>query len=431
VPQIVAMVAMALGMAVAVVLHPTALVVAANLIGAIFFFGVSTLRFVAAGLVRRAQPMLASRSGELPVYTLLVPLHGEAGMVRGLVDALNRIDWPRDRLDIKIILEASDPETIAVVRRTVGGAPYEIVVVPNGTPRTKPRALAYAMQFVRGEFITVYDAEDRPHPHQLREAYAAFREAGPDVACFQSSLVIDNAQAGWLAQLFAIEYAALFDGLLPALAAFGMPLPLGGTSNHFRRAALEHVGGWDPFNVTEDADLGVRLARFGYRAATLSLPTLEEAPTALGPWVRQRTRWFKGWMQTWLVHTRHPLRLARELGAGGLLGFMLIGTGMIVSSLIYPVYLGTLLAMLTNPLVLWGDGGLVASGVVGVNLFNLVAGYFAMIVLSGRALRLRGRGGEAGGLFLLPLYWFLMSLASYRAIFELAVRPHYWAKTPH
>jgi cellulose synthase/poly-beta-1,6-N-acetylglucosamine synthase-like glycosyltransferase len=194
---------------------------------------------------------------------------------------------------------------------------------------------------------------------------------------------------------------------------------------------LEAVGGWDPFNVTEDADLGVRLARFGYRASTLDTATLEDAPEALLPWLRQRTRWFKGWTQTLLVHTRSPRRLARELGLRGLLGFLLIGPGMIVSSLIYPVHVVTLLTMVTNPLLLWGDSGPLAALVVGIDLFNLVAGYMAMAVLSDRALRLRGRGHEARGLVLLPLYWLLMSLASYRALVELAIRPHHWAKTPH
>ena len=145
--------------------------------------------------------------------------------------------------------------------------------------------------------MTVYDAEDRPHPRQLREAFARFQRLPHEVVCLQAALVIDNKRPNWLSRSFAIEYAALFDALLPTLAAFGMPLPLGGTSNHFRRAALERAGGWDPFNVTEDADLGIRLARLGYRCATLDLPTLEDAPTSLRTWTKQRTRWFKGWMR--------------------------------------------------------------------------------------------------------------------------------------
>ena len=210
-----------------------------------------------------------------------------------------------------------------------------------------------------------------------------------------------------------------------------MPLPLGGTSNHFRRVVLEKIGGWDPYNVTEDADIGFRLARFGYRSASIDLPTLEDAPLAVGPWLRQRTRWFKGWMQTWLVHTRHPQRLARELGAAGSLGFTLTSTGLIVSSMIYPVYLFTLLAMVTDPVALWGDGGVFDAMVLGLNLFNLVGGYMAMALLAERALTLRGRRAAIRGVMLLPVYWLLMSLATYRALIELAFRPHHWEKTPH
>ncbi|HVY19431.1 MAG TPA: glycosyltransferase family 2 protein [Bauldia sp.] len=435
-PQLVAAASLVGALGVFAAMAPFAVVALLNLIGAIFFFGVSALRFVAAGRVRRRLPIDDARpeavsDDALPVYSVLVPLHGEAQMIPGLVAALDAIDWPRDRLDVKLVLEESDRTTIAAARRLAPRAHLEIVVVPKGGPQTKPKALNYALPLARGEFVTVYDAEDRPHPRQLREAHATFLAAGPDVACLQAGLVIDNGDRGWLPLLFSIEYAALFDGLLPALASLKMPLPLGGTSNHFRRAALEAVGGWDPYNVTEDADLGLRLSRFGYRCATLDMATLENAPIRLLPWVRQRTRWFKGWLQTWLVHTRDPVRLWRELGPRGTLGFALVGTGLIVSSLVYPLHLITILVALTNPLWLWGDGGIVAAMLVGANIFNLIAGYFAMAVLSDRALRLRGRGREARGLALLPLYWLLMSVASYRAILDLVRRPHYWAKTPH
>jgi cellulose synthase/poly-beta-1,6-N-acetylglucosamine synthase-like glycosyltransferase len=194
---------------------------------------------------------------------------------------------------------------------------------------------------------------------------------------------------------------------------------------------LEHVGGWDPYNVTEDADLGLRLARFGYRSGALDLPTWEDAPTRLGPWVRQRTRWFKGWMQTWLVHTRRPLRLARELGPVGFLGFNLTSTGLIASSLAYPAYLALLLVNVVDPLHFWGDRSVFAAVVVGVNAFNLCAGYLAMAILGRRALRLRGREREARALMLLPVYWLIASFASYRAIAQLVTRPFHWEKTPH
>lgn len=360
--QVAGGLALAALVALAFFLFPVATLIIINLAGAALFFGVSALRFVAAGLASQAPPIAHASPGRLrgnlPIYSILVPLCGEASLVGDLVSTLNKLDWPRDRLDIKLVLEAGDAATIAAARWAVKGAPFEIVIVPKGGPRTKPKALSFALPLARGEFVTVYDAEDRPHPGQLREAYAVFVRSEPKLACLQSALAVDNGHVSWLAGLFAIEYAALFDGLLPALARLGMPIPLGGTSNHFRRSALEAVGGWDPFNVTEDADLGLRLARLGYRSGTLDLPTLEEAPATVGPWLRQRTRWFKGWMQTWLVHTRDPRRLARELGTRGSLGFTLIGTGLIVSSLIYPVYLVTLIAMATNPLGLWGDGGI-------------------------------------------------------------------------
>ncbi len=410
---------------------PTAVVL--NLVGAFFFFGMSVLRFVAAAFVSRRtlDPVDLGEDDDLPVYTILVPLLHEAPLVADLVTALGRIDWPRDRLDVKLIVEADDPETIAAAEAWGAEPPFEVVVVPPGAPRTKPKALSYALPFARGAFVTVYDAEDRPHPQQLRAAYATFLRATPEIACLQATLAVDNADASLLARLFAVEYSALFDGLLPALAALDMPLPLGGTSNHFRREALEEVGGWDPFNVTEDADLGVRLARFGYRSGTIDLPTLEEAPATVWPWMRQRTRWFKGWMQTWLVHSRQPLRLLRELGWRRFLGGNLIGTGLIVSALIHPVYLATVVALATDPLALWGDGGIFASAVIGLNLFNLFAGYAAMVALARGTLALRREGRGAWVLVLLPLYWFLMSLACYRALFQLIVRPHTWEKTPH
>lgn len=434
--QVVAGLAFAAALVLALVAAPLVTTVALNLIGACFFFGVSVLRFIAAGFVSarglgHAPATTDADDAELPVYTILVPLLHEARLVPDLVAALARLDWPRARLDIKLIVEADDPATIGAAEAWGSGPPFEVVIVPRLEPRTKPKALSFALPFARGEFVTVYDAEDQPHPRQLRAAHAAFLHLPPEVACLQAPLAVDNGDAGLLARLFAIEYSALFDGLLPTLAFLDMPLPLGGTSNHFRRRALVEVGGWDPFNVTEDADLGLRLARFGYRSATIDLPTLEEAPATLGPWMRQRTRWFKGWMQTWLVHTRQPLRLLRELGWRRILGFNLIATGLIISALIHPIYLATLVTIVVDPFCLWGDGSALAAMVVGLNLFNLCAGYTAMATLARRTLKLRGNGRYAWALFALPLYWLLMSLASYRALAHLVLRPHQWEKTPH
>lgn len=434
--QVVAALAAGAGLAAGGYLAPVTTALAVNIVAAALFFGVTALRLVAAGYAG-ARPLPESDAGPrerddaLPVYTVLVPLRGEAVMVPELIAALDRIDWPHELLDIKLVLESGDDETIAAARRFASGPQYEIVVVPPVGPRTKPKALCFAFPLSRGEFVTVYDAEDRPHPEQLREAFATFSALPDSVACLQSPLLIDNRHPTWLSRSFAIEYAAIFDAILPTLAINGMPLPLGGTSNHFRRAALQAVGGWDPYNVTEDADLGIRLARLGYACGTLDLPTSEDAPTTPEPWLKQRTRWSKGWMQTWLVHTRSPAKLIRDLGWRGFLGFNLISTGLIASSLLFPVYLAMFVAVAADPLHLWGDGGVVASTIVGVNAFNLFAGYVAMVLLGRRALKLRGRQREAWALLLLPVYWLMVSLATYYALFQLIVRPHHWHKTPH
>lgn len=397
-----------------------------------FFLAVSIFRFTAASLLRqqglpKAAPVPHTPDNELPVYTVLVPLFREAAVVRHVVAALRRLDWPSDRLDVKMILEEDDLETRAAVERHLPGPPFEAIVVPGIGPRTKPKALAFAHLFSRGEFVVIYDAEDDPDPRQLREAHARFA-AEPELACVQAPLLIDNPDQSWIAKLFAIEYSALFDGLLPMLASMGLPMPLGGTSNHFRRSVLDEVGGWDPFNMTEDADLGLRLARCGHRVGTITLPTYEEAPIRFGAWMRQRTRWFKGWMQTCLVHTRQPLQLAADLGFKSTIGFVTIQLGMILSAMLHPIFLVALavIAMQRGFVEASPPSWLVIFGVA-----NLAAGYAAMIALASRTLALRGLSRIEPALVALPVYWLLMSVATYRALWDLVVRPHYWAKTTH
>jgi cellulose synthase/poly-beta-1,6-N-acetylglucosamine synthase-like glycosyltransferase len=208
-------------------------------------------------------------------------------------------------LDIKFVLEADDHETRRAIDRLRLGTPFETRIAPAGGPRTKPKALNAALPFVRGSFVAVYDAEDRPEPDQLRMALEAFAANGERLACVQAQLTIDNTADSWLTRVFTAEYAGLFDVFLPGLAAWRLPLPLGGSSNHFRRAVLLQIGAWDPYNVTEDADLGMRLARLGYFTGMIRSTTYEEAPARFHPWLRQRTRWFKGWMR--LVKARKIL----------------------------------------------------------------------------------------------------------------------------
>jgi cellulose synthase/poly-beta-1,6-N-acetylglucosamine synthase-like glycosyltransferase len=170
------------------------------------------------------------------------------------------------------MLEADDHETREAVERLAPGPCYDIVVAPAGYPRTKPRALNIGLASAQGELLTVYDAEDDPDPSQLRRAAATFARARKSLACLQCPLTIDNSSDSWISGLFALEYAALFDVVNPGLARLRLPIPLGGTSNHFRVSTLRRLHGWDAWNVTEDADMGMRLARMGYEVATLTRP---------------------------------------------------------------------------------------------------------------------------------------------------------------
>ena len=370
--------------------------------------------------------------GPYPVYTVLVALYREAEVVPQLIAALRQLDWPKARLDIKLVCEASDPETLAALSGQDLPPFMEVVRVPHSAPKTKPKALNYALSGARGAFITIYDAEDRPHPGQLKEAYAKFCSSGPEIACLQAPLEITNGRKSWLSGLFAADYAVHFRRILPFLSANGLPVPLGGTSNHFRREALEKCGAWDPYNVTEDADLGLRLRRLGYTIGTITLPTAEDAPTTPGVWLRQRTRWFKGWLQTFLVSMRNPARLYRELGVLGLLGYLLNTCGMLVSALFHPLLFPSLAILawrLSMPdakpftrvelvLILWDYANLLLS-----YAYFAVAGIFA--VRTGK-LKL-----ALGQILMIPAYWLMLSIAAWLAVIELYRKPHFWAKTPH
>lgn len=266
----------------------------------LFFLACVALRLTAAVSAKplALAPLESVSAPDLPVYTVLVALYREAEIVPQLISALTRIRWPRSKLEIKLVCEEDDTETLEALSTLQLQPCVEIIKVPVGQPRTKPKALAYALPLSSGEFVTLYDAEDQPHPDQLHEAWQRFRSADDGLGCIQAPLMVVPGQKKLLPLLFGFEYAAIFRGLLPWLAERRLILPLGGTSNHFRRSALEEVGGWDPCSLTEDADLGLRLARFGYLCETITRPTLEDAPEAMLNWGRQRTRWFKGWMQT-------------------------------------------------------------------------------------------------------------------------------------
>lgn len=368
---------------------------------------------------------------ELPVYTVIAALYREAASVDGLLFAIERLSYPPEKLDVLIAVEADDRETRAAIADRKSRVPITVITVPDAGPRTKPKALNVALPFARGTFLVVYDAEDRPEPDQLRHALHAFRCGGGDLACVQARLCIDNTADSWLARLYTAEYAGQFDVFLPGIAALRLPMPLGGSSNHFHTATLREAGGWDSYNVTEDADLGLRLARFGFRSDMIDSTTYEEAPAQLAPWLRQRTRWFKGWIQTWLVHMRQPRLLWRKLGWPGFVAFQLIVGGNALAALVHPLFLAGFIYALANGAPLWSADGVIILIFAALYGATALFGYLTSAFLCWLGLARRGLLANAWVLLLMPVHWLLLSLAAWRALYQLVVAPYEWEKTEH
>ena len=357
---------------------------------------------------------------DLPIYTILIPAFRERALMPQIAEAMQALEWPESRLDILVLLEADDFDTIAAAEAAPFPKNTRIYRVPPGGPRTKPNALNHGLALARGAFVTIYDVEDLPDPNQLRAAYQKFNQVNPRVVCLQAPLVADNATRSWLTAQWGLEYDIQFRLLPPGLALYKMPLLLGGTSNHFRKDALLALGGWDAWNVTEDADLGMRLARASLRADTLASHTFEDAPARAGIWLPQRSRWIKGHLQTWLVLMRTPWRTARQMGFTAFLSMQLsLGSGILAPLFNAPCFLFVLATFLIPDLELGRAGWLLL-------ISGLGAGLFAGIAAPGRWSLMR-----VFAILTQPLYWPLHSCAAYLAIWELAREPFFWAKTPH
>ncbi|MFT4013002.1 MAG: glycosyltransferase [Paracoccus sp. (in: a-proteobacteria)] len=384
-------------------------------------------RAIAQGIVARPE-----MKAPLPVISVMVPLFAEADIADRLIGRLSRLDYPRELMDILLVVEETDRITCTALEDTRLPRWLRVIKVPEGPIRTKPRALNYALNFCRGGIIGVWDAEDRPEPDQLHKVARGFHFAAPDVACLQGVLDYYNPRTNWLARAFTIEYAAWFRGTLAGAAALDLVVPLGGTTLFFRRDLLEQVGAWDAWNVTEDCDLGVRLTRRGYRTQMLDTVTHEEANCRLLPWIKQRSRWLKGFAMTWGVHMRDPLGLWRDLGTRRFLA-MQVQIGVSVSQyLLAPVLWSFWLLSLglPHPMREMLEGHLGGHAIPALFTLFLASEFLNWAIA---AWTVRG----AGHRHLMPfvptmhLYFPLGCLAAWKAIYEVVAKPFYWDKTQH
>jgi cellulose synthase/poly-beta-1,6-N-acetylglucosamine synthase-like glycosyltransferase len=369
------------------------------------------------------------KNDDLPDYSILVPMYHEAESVADIVIAIKQLDYPEDKLDVQLVLEEDDMETLNAVNQTKLPANIRVTLVPPSLPRTKPKACNVALARARGKYLVIYDAEDRPEPDQLRKAVAAFRRLPSNIICLQSKLNYYNPRQNLLSRWFTIEYSTWFDLFLPGLSKCGGMIPLGGTSNHFVTDKLKELMGWDAYNVTEDCDLGVRIYRAGYKSRMLNTTTWEEACCVLPYWIRQRTRWLKGYIQTYLVHMRHPLRFIKDVGIINFLHFHALIAGVVFACLINPLY--WILALTWFCFRVEAMVELFPFWIFAIGALCLFVGNF-VFVYAGAVGTFKRRYYDLVKYSLLsPLYWIMMSYCGWRALLQFFANPFLWEKTRH
>jgi glycosyltransferase XagB len=368
---------------------------------------------------------------DLPIYTILCPLYKEAHVIPQFVEHISKLEWPKHKLEVMLLLEEDDVESIEATRHMDLPAYIRAVIVPDSQPKTKPKACNYGLNLAKGEYVVIYDAEDNPDPLQLKKAYIGFANVGPNVKCLQAKLNYYNPNQNLLTRMFTAEYSLWFDVILTGLQSIGTSIPLGGTSNHFRTKDLLELEGWDPFNVTEDADLGVRLFKRGAKTAIIDSTTLEEANSNFRNWIRQRSRWIKGYMMTYLLHMRDPIDFLSTQGIHAVFFQLTVG-GKIAFILINPIL--WILTISYFALYQWVGPtieSLYPSIVFYMAVTSLIFGNFMFIYYYMIGAAKRGHWGLMKWLYLIPVYWLMVSIAGCMALYQLIVKPHYWEKTIH
>jgi cellulose synthase/poly-beta-1,6-N-acetylglucosamine synthase-like glycosyltransferase len=374
----------------------------------------------------------ALKYADWPHYTILCPLYKEAQIVPQFVRAMSNLSYPTNKLQILLLTEQDDRDTREAIRALNLLPHFQIVTVPDGKPRTKPRACNFGLMQATGQFVVIYDAEDIPEPLQLKKAVLTFANYGANLACVQAKLNYYNPEQNLLTRWFTAEYSLWFDLILPGLQRAKLSIPLGGTSNHFQIQTLRALGGWDAYNVTEDCDLGLRLARYRFDTVILNSVTYEEANSQPRNWIRQRSRWIKGYMQTYLVYMRHPWRFLR---AGGLREFvslqLVIGGKTAVLFLNPLLWISFALYFLFRPELGHTFQALYPKPLLYLSVISLVFGNFLYIYVYLLACIRRKQYKLVKYALFIPIYWMMMSGAAMMALFQLIFKPHYWEKTVH
>ena len=403
----------------------------------VFYLLVSTYKCVLIALsvtseseIKISDDDLAAVSDDdLPIYSILVPMYDEPESAKQMVKALSELDYPDDKKDAQLLLEEDDKATRDAVE-SLGLPPFiRATVVPESFPRTKPKACNIGLDLAKGKYLVIYDAEDRPERDQLKKAVIAFSRVEKNIVCLQSKLNFYNPRQNLLTRWFTAEYSAWYDLNLPGLSAIGAVIPLGGTSNHFVIEKLQELLGWDAYNVTEDCDLGVRLCRAGYGTRILDTTTWEEACGSLRFWICQRTRWLKGYMQTYFVHMRNPFTLLKELGLTNFLHFHIIVGGIIFAFLINPIF--WILTSLWFVFRLQVLSNLFPGMVFVMGAICLFVGNFAFVYINALGCYRRSYFDLVKYALLTPPYWMMMSYSGWRALLQFFTDPFQWEKTKH
>jgi cellulose synthase/poly-beta-1,6-N-acetylglucosamine synthase-like glycosyltransferase len=391
--------------------------------------------FIAPAEIKISQDEIDSfdNSGfEWPTYTIFCPLYKEAEVLPQFAAAMSRIDYPKEHLQIMLLLEEDDTETQKKAKELNLPSYFETVIVPNSLPKTKPKACNYGLSKARGEFIVIYDAEDVPEQTQLKKAIIAFEHLGPKTICIQAKLNFYNPKQNLLTRVFTAEYSLWFDLVLTGLQSIQGPIPLGGTSNHFRAEHLHIIEGWDAFNVTEDCDLGIRLVKQGYKTAIVDSTTLEEANSSFPNWFRQRSRWIKGYIQTYFVHMRKPQELFKNWREPHILTFQLVVGGKVMSLFINPIlWIITIVYFWQRAVVAPYVEPLFPPLVYYLAVVSLIFGNFFYLYYYMIGCAKRGYDDLLKYVFFVPLYWLTMSAAAWKAVYEIFRKPHFWQKTVH